>query len=86
MSPIFTYCSTLYLNIPLEDDHMISFSRLWTILYRQSGFMFLLPISDYLTTKKYTDTCDAHVASAIGYYYYIVFDLDTLSILDHFKD
>jgi len=28
MSPVFTYCSTLYPNIPLEDDHMICFSRL----------------------------------------------------------
>jgi len=23
MSPVFTYCSNLLLNIPLEDDHMI---------------------------------------------------------------
>jgi len=29
MSPIFTKCSsTLYTNIPLEDDHIICFSRL----------------------------------------------------------
>jgi len=34
MSPVFTYCSTLYRNIPLEDDHVICFSRLWTIVCR----------------------------------------------------
>ena len=55
MSPVFTYCSTLYPNIPLEDDHMICFSRLWTIVYRQSGFMFLIPVPDNLTAAKFTD-------------------------------
>jgi len=49
MSPVFTYCSTLYANIPLEDDHMICFSRLWTIVCGQSGFMFLIPVSDNLS-------------------------------------
>jgi len=34
ISPVFTYYSTLYPNIPLEDDHMICFSRLWTIFCR----------------------------------------------------
>jgi len=52
MSPVFTYCSTLYPNIPLEDDNMICFSRLWTIVYRQSGFMLLIPVSDNLTAEK----------------------------------
>jgi len=86
MSPVFTYCSTLYPNIPLEDDHMICFSRLWTIVFRQSGFMFLIPVSDNLTAEKCTDTFDMHVASVIGYPYYIVFDRDTLFMSDHFKD
>jgi len=67
MSPVFTYCSTLYPNIPLEDDHIICFSRLWTIVCRQSGFMFLIPVSDNLTAEKGTDTFDTHVASLIGY-------------------
>ena len=86
MSPICTYCSTLYPNIPLKDDHIICFSRLWTIVYRQSGFMFLIPVSDNLTAKKCTDTFDMHIASVIGYPYYIVLDLDTLFMSDHFKD
>jgi len=86
MSPVFTYCSTLYPNIPLEDDHMICFSRLWTIVYRQSGFMFLIPVSDNLTAEKCSDTFDTHVASVIGYPYYIVFNRDTLFMSDHFKD
>jgi len=74
ISPVFTYCSTLYLNIPLEYDHMICFSRLWTIVCRQSGFMFLIPVSYKLTVEKCTDTLDKHVASVIGYPYHIVFD------------
>jgi len=86
MSPVLTYFSTLYANIPLEDDHMICFSRLWTIVCRQSGFMFLIPASDNLTAEKCTDTFDTHVASVIGYPYYIVFDRDTLFMSDHFKD
>jgi len=86
MSPVFTYCSTSYPNIPLEDDHMICFSRLWTIVCRQSGFMFLIPVSDNLTAEKCTDTFDKHVASVIGYPYYIVFDPDTLFMSDHFED
>ena len=86
ISPVFTYCCTLYPKIPLEDDHVICFSRLWTIVCTQSGFIFLIPVSDNLTAEKCTDTFDAHVASVIGYPYYIVFDLDTLFMSDHFKD
>jgi len=86
MSPVFTYCSTLYPNIPLEDDHMICFSRLWTIVCRQSGFMFLIPVSDCFTVEICTDTFVTHVSSVIGYPYYIVFDRDTLFMSDHFKD
>jgi len=86
MSSVLTYCSTLYPNIPLEDDHMICFSRLWTIVYRQSGFMFLIPVSNNLMAEKCTNTFDKHVVSVIGYPYYIVFDRDTLFMSDHFKD
>jgi len=86
MSHVFTYCSTLNPNIPLEDDHMICFSRLWTIVYRQSGFIFLIPVSDNLTAEKCTDTFDMYVSSIIGCPYDIVFDQDTLFMSDHFKD
>jgi len=47
--------------------------------------MFLIPVSDNLTAEKCTDTFDKHVASVIGYPYYIVFDRDTLFMSDHFK-
>jgi len=73
MSPVFTYCSTLYPNILLEDDHIICFSRLWTIVCRQSIFMFLIPVSENLIAEKCTDTFDTHFASVIGHPYYIVF-------------
>jgi len=48
--------------------------------------MFLIPVSDNLMAEKCTDTFDKHVASVIGYPYYIVFDRDTLFMSDHFKD
>jgi len=86
MSPVFTYCSTLYQNIPLEDDHMNCFSRLWTIVCRQSGFLFLIQVSDNRMAEKCTDTFDKYVASVIGYPYYLVFDRDSLFMSDHFKD
>ena len=74
ISSVFTDCFTIYSNIPLEVDHMICFSRLWTIVCRQSGFMFLIPVSDNLTTEKCRDTFDTHLASVISYRYYVVFD------------
>ena len=86
MSPIFTYCSILNPNIPLEDDHMICISQHWTIVCRQSGFMFLIPVSNNLTAERFTDTFDTHVASVIAYPYYIVLERDTLFMSDHFKD
>jgi len=70
----------------MEDDHRSCFSRLRKIVSRQSGFMFLIPVSDNLTAEKCTDTFDTHVTSVIGYPYYIVFDRDTLFMSDHFKD
>ena len=78
MSPVFTYCTTLYPNIPLKEDHMICFSKLWMIVCRQLGFMFFIPVLDNLIAEMCTDTFDSHVASIIGYLYYIVFDRDTL--------
>jgi len=68
MSPVFTYYSTLYPNIRLKDNHMICFSRIWTIVCRQSGLMFLIPVSDNLMTEKCTDSFDTHIASVISYH------------------
>jgi len=86
MSPVFTYCSALYPNIPLEDDQMICFSRLWTIVCSQSGFMYLIPGSDNLMAEMCTDTFDKHVASVLGNPYYIIFYRGSLFMSGHFKD
>jgi len=86
MSPVFIYCSSFYPNIPLKDYHMICFSRLCTIVCRQSGFIFLIPVSDDLTMEKCTDTFDIQVASVIGYPNYIVFNRDSFFMSHHFKD
>jgi len=47
--------------------------------------MFLIPVSDNFTAEQCINTFDMHVASVIGYPYYIVFDRDTLFISDYFK-
>jgi len=86
ISPVFTYCYTLYPNIPLEHYYMICFSRLGIIVCRKSGFMILKTVSDNLIPKKCTETCNTHVGSVIGYLYYIVFDQGILSICDYFND
>ena len=65
MPPVFTYCTTLYANIPLEDDNMICFQKLWMIVCRQSGFMFLIPVSQNLTAVLCTDTFNIHVTTII---------------------
>jgi len=74
MSIVFTYCFTLYPTIPLEDDYMICFLGLCMIVYRQSGFMFLIPDSENLTAEKCIDTLNTDFTSIISYPYYIVFD------------
>jgi len=86
MSPVFTYCSTLCTNIPLEDDHLICFLRLWKIVCRQSGLMFLIPVSENLIAEKCTDTFSIHIVPVIGYTYYIVFARNTLLMSDKLKD
>jgi len=48
--------------------------------------MFLIPVYNNLMAEKCADTFDTHVASVIGYSYFIVFDPDTVFMSDHFKD
>jgi len=36
--------------------------------------------------ERFTNNVDTQVTSVVLYPYYIVFDLDTLFMLDHFKD
>ena len=86
ISPVLIDCSTLYPNIPLEDDHMICFSGRCTIVCRNSAFTFLIPVSDNLIAQTCIDTFDTYFTSVIGYSYYIVLDRDTLFMSDHFKD
>jgi hypothetical protein len=85
LSHVFIYCSALYPNILLEEDHMICISRLWTIVCRHSGFKFLISVADTFTAEKCSNTFDKVIASMIGYPYGIIFDRDTLFTSDHFK-
>jgi len=86
MSPVFNYFSTLYPNIAFEDDRMISFSSYRMTVCRQSGFMFLISVSDNLTVKKCRNTFTMHITSVISYPDYIDFDRGTIFMSDHCKD
>ena len=74
MSPVFPYFSTVYPNIPLQNNQIICYSRLWTVVFRQSEYIFHIPVSNNLTVENGTDTFDTHIASVIGYPYYVVFN------------
>jgi len=65
---------------------MICFSRLWKIVFKQSGFILLILVSDNLTAEKCTDLFDKRIGFVIAYPDYIVFDQDTLFMSDHYKD
>ena len=55
------------------------------IVDRQSGFKFLIPVSDNFTPEQCTATFDSYVFSTIGYPNCIVFDRNTVFMLSHFQ-
>ena len=75
---VFTKCSVLHLNIPVDENHIVSISRLWMIVNSLLGFKFLIPVPDKFSAEQYTTTFDPHVDPTVEYPYYIVFDQDTL--------
>ena len=82
---VFTKCSVSYPNTPVGEDHIVCISQLWTIVDRQSGFKFLIPVPDHFSAEQCTTTFDTHVVPTMGYPYYIVFDQDTLLMSSHFQ-
>lgn len=85
LSPVFTKCSVVYLNIPVNEDHTICMSQLWTLVYKQSGFNFLISVPDNWMAEQCTTTFNTHVVPTIGYPYYIVFNWKTFFMLLHFQ-
>ena len=85
LSPVFTKCFVLYLNIPVGEDHMVCISQLWTIVDKQLGFKFLILVPDNFTTEQCTTTFDTHVVPTVGYLYCIVIDQETLFMLSYFQ-
>ena len=84
LSLVFIKCSVLYPNIPVGEDHIVCISRLRTIVDRQSGFKFLIPVPDNFCAEQSTATLDTHVVPTVRYLYCIVFDPQTLFMLSHF--
>ena len=73
-SLVFTQCSILHPNIFVGEDHIVCISRLWTIVDRQSGFKFLIPVPDNFSGEQWTVTLDTYVVTIMEYAYCIVFD------------
>ena len=48
---VFNKYSVLYQNIPVGEYHILCISRLWTIVDRQAGFKFLIPVPDNFTAE-----------------------------------
>ena len=82
---IFSKCSVWYPYIPVDEDHVVGISRLWTIVDSQSGFKILIRITDNFSTEQCTATFDTHGVPAMGYPYCIVFDTEALFIASHFQ-
>ena len=82
---VFTKYSVLYPNIPIGEDQIVCIWWLWTIVDRQSGFNFLIPVADNFSAQQCTATFDTHVGPTIGYTYCIVFDRDILFMSSHFQ-
>ena len=85
VAAVFTKCSVKYPNILAGEEHIVGISRLWMIVDRQLGFMFLIHVSDNLTAEQYRATFDTHVVPTMGYSYCIVFDQDTHFMSLHFQ-
>ena len=85
LSLVFTQCSVLYPNITVGEDHIVWISRVWTIVDRQSGFKFLIPVPDNFSAEKCTATFDTYVVPTMVYPHCIVFARDTLCMSSHFQ-
>ena len=75
----------MYLNVPVGEDHIVCISQLWTMLNRQSGFKFLIPVPDNFCAKHCILTFDTQVVPTMAYAYYIIFDSDIFFMLSHFQ-
>ena len=80
-SLVFTQCFILYLNIPVGEDYIVCISQHWTIVDRESGFKFLIPVPDNFIAVQCMATFNTHGIPTVGYPYCIVFDQDPLFML-----
>ena len=81
----FIKCSTMYPNIEIHNDHMLCISHIWTIVDCHSGNKFRIPITDNFRGEQCTRTYEVHLLPYIRYPNIIVFERDSLFMLDHFQ-
>ena len=85
LSQVFTTSSGLYPTIAIGEDHILSISRLRTIVDRESGLKFWIRVPNNFTNEQCRATFDTDVVPTIGYSYCIVCDRDTLFMSSHFQ-
>jgi len=86
LTPVFIKCSVVYPYIPFDEHHVVCISRIGIIVDRQSGFKFLIPVSDNFTAEQCTATFDIFIAPTISYPLCLVFNRDTIFTSFHFMD
>ena len=75
----------MYPNIEIDDDHMLSLSRIWTSVDYNSRYTFLIPIPDSFKPEQCTRTDEVHLLPYMGYTNTIVLDRDSVFMADHFQ-
>jgi len=75
---VFTNFSIFYPNIPSYEDYMLCISCLLTIVDRQSGFKFLICMSDNFIAEQCTAAFNTHVIRTVVYPNYMAFDYNIL--------
>ena len=85
LTAVFIKCSTMYLNIEIDNDHMVYMSRMCTIVDSHCGYKFLIVIPDNFEADQSTRTYEVHLLPHIGYTHRIVFYTDSLFMSYHFQ-
>ena len=84
LTPVFIEYSTMYSTMTVDDDYELCISRVWTIVYRHSGYKYPIPILHKLKAEKCTHTYEVYLLPYIGFLNMIVFHSNSLFISVHF--
>ena len=74
----------MYSTMTVNNDHVLCISRLWTIVYRHSGYKSPIPILNKLKAERCTHTDEVYLLPYIGFLNMIVFHRNSLFMSVHF--